>query len=47
MNQSDNVRALRPETVGSNLIVSVGYGDHAKLFPRSPRLAFEEIAPFA
>jgi 3-hydroxypropanoate dehydrogenase len=30
----------------SNLIVNIGYGDHAKLFPRSPRLPFDEIARF-
>lgn len=28
----------------SNLIINIGYGDHTKLFPRSPRLAYEEIA---
>jgi 3-hydroxypropanoate dehydrogenase len=28
----------------SNLIVNIGYGDHTKLFPRSPRLAYDEIA---
>ncbi len=28
----------------SNLIVNIGYGDHTKLFPRSPRLAYHEIA---
>jgi len=33
--------------VKSNLIVNIGYGDHAKLFPRNPRLAFDEIASFA
>jgi 3-hydroxypropanoate dehydrogenase len=27
-----------------NLICNLGYGDHAKLFPRSPRLEFEEAA---
>ncbi len=32
--------------VKSNLLVNIGYGDHAKLFPRSPRLAFDEIASF-
>ncbi len=26
----------------SNFLCSIGYGDRAKLFPRSPRLAFEE-----
>lgn len=27
-----------------NLIVNLGYGDHGKLFPRNPRLAFEEAS---
>jgi 3-hydroxypropanoate dehydrogenase len=30
-----------------NFIANIGYGDHSKLFPRSPRLDFEEIARFA
>ena len=34
-------------TVRSNFLCNIGYGDAAKLFPRSPRLAFEEIARFA
>lgn len=34
-------------TVRSNILVNIGYGDAAALFPRSPRLAFEEIARFA
>jgi 3-hydroxypropanoate dehydrogenase len=29
-------------TVKSNFICSVGYGDSSKLFPRSPRLTFDE-----
>src|SRR5579871_1648333 len=29
-------------TVKSNFICSLGYGDASKLFPRSPRLSFEE-----
>lgn len=29
-------------TVKSNFLCNLGYGDPAKLFPRSPRLAFEE-----
>jgi 3-hydroxypropanoate dehydrogenase len=29
------------------VLVNIGYGDHSKLFPRSPRLAYEEIARFA
>jgi 3-hydroxypropanoate dehydrogenase len=28
----------------SNVLINIGYGDHAKLFPRSPRFAFDEIA---
>ena len=28
----------------SNFLVNLGYGDHEKLFPRSPRLAFDEAA---
>jgi len=32
------------ETVKSNILVNIGYGDPAKLFPRSPRFSFEEIA---
>lgn len=30
-------------TVKSNFICSLGYGDTAKLFPRSPRPTFEEV----
>lgn len=33
--------------VRSNFIINIGYGDPAKLFPRSPRLSFDEIARFA
>jgi 3-hydroxypropanoate dehydrogenase len=28
----------------SNVLINIGYGDHTKLFPRSPRFSFEEIA---
>jgi 3-hydroxypropanoate dehydrogenase len=28
----------------SNVLINIGYGDHTKLFPRSPRFKFEEIA---
>ncbi len=31
-------------TVKSNVLVNIGYGDATKLFPRSPRLEFDEIA---
>ena len=30
--------------VKSNVIINIGYGDAAKLFPRSPRFAFDQIA---
>ena len=30
--------------VKSNVLINIGYGDAEKLFPRSPRLAFNEIA---
>jgi 3-hydroxypropanoate dehydrogenase len=32
--------------IKSNVLVNIGYGDPAKLFPRSPRLEFSEIATF-
>jgi 3-hydroxypropanoate dehydrogenase len=33
--------------VRSNVLVNIGHGDASKLFPRSPRLSFNEIARFA
>lgn len=30
--------------IKSNFLINLGYGDHAKLFPRSPRLPFDEAA---
>ncbi len=30
--------------VKSNVLVNIGYGDASKLFPRSPRFSFDEIA---
>ncbi len=30
----------------SSLLINIGYGDHTKLFPRSPRLAFHEVAAY-
>ena len=33
--------------VRANILVNIGYGDTAKLYPRSPRFAFHEIASFA
>lgn len=32
--------------IRSNVLVNIGYGDEAKLFPRSPRLDLAEIATF-
>lgn len=34
-------------TLRSNFLVNLGYGDAAKLFPRSPRLAFDEACSIA
>jgi len=34
-------------TVKSNILVNIGYGDVEKLFPRSPRFGFDEIAKIA
>ena len=34
-------------TVRANFLMNIGYGDPAKLFARSPRLDFDEIAQFA
>jgi len=33
-------------TIKANVIVNIGYGDDAKLFPRSPRLSFDQMAKF-
>src|SRR5713226_5266435 len=33
-------------TVKSNFLCNLGYGDASKLYPRSPRLAFEEACKF-
>jgi 3-hydroxypropanoate dehydrogenase len=30
--------------VKSNVLINIGYGDHEKLFPRSPRFSFDEMA---
>lgn len=30
--------------VKSNFLINLGYGDHAKVFPRNPRLSFAEAA---
>ena len=31
-----------PPSVKSNFLCNLGYGDHSKLFPRNPRLEFDE-----
>ena len=31
-------------TIKANVVINVGYGDDAKLFPRSPRLLFDQMA---
>lgn len=33
-------------TVKSNILINIGYGDAAKLFPRNPRFGFGDIASF-
>ncbi len=33
-------------SVKSNVLINIGYGDVSKLFPRSPRFDFEQIASF-
>ncbi len=30
--------------VKSNVLINIGYGEHEKLFPRSPRFSFDQIA---
>jgi 3-hydroxypropanoate dehydrogenase len=30
--------------VKSNVLINIGYGDHSKLFPRSPRFSFDQMA---
>ena len=30
--------------VKSNVLINIGYGDASKLFPRSPRLSFDQMA---
>lgn len=34
------------ETIKANVIINIGYGDDAKLFPRSPRFDFDQMAKF-
>ena len=44
----DNARVdkefFKGTPIKSNLLINLGYGDPSKLFPRSPRLSFEEAA---
>ena len=30
--------------IKANVIINIGYGDDAKLYPRGPRLAFDQMA---
>ena len=32
------------ERFKSNVLINIGYGERDKLFPRSPRFSFEQIA---
>jgi 3-hydroxypropanoate dehydrogenase len=41
--QAIDERFLKGTTWRSNLVCNLGYGDKDKLFPRSPRLAFDEV----
>jgi 3-hydroxypropanoate dehydrogenase len=31
-------------TIKANVVINIGFGDDAKLFPRSPRLSFDQMA---
>ena len=37
-----NAAFFKDGTVKANFVCNLGYGDHAKLFPRNPRLSFAE-----
>lgn len=37
-----NAEFFAGTSVKANFVCSLGYGDHSKLFPRSPRLSFDE-----
>jgi 3-hydroxypropanoate dehydrogenase len=39
--------AIKSNFIKSNFICGLGYGEPSKVFPRSPRLAFEEACSFA
>jgi 3-hydroxypropanoate dehydrogenase len=32
--------------IKANVLINIGYGDDAKLFPRNPRLTFDQMATF-
>jgi 3-hydroxypropanoate dehydrogenase len=32
--------------IKANVVINIGYGDDSKLFPRNPRLSFEQMAKF-
>ena len=44
---SKTVAFFAGTTVRSNFLINLGYGDTAGLFPRSPRLSFDEAARIA
>jgi 3-hydroxypropanoate dehydrogenase len=46
-NQKVDAAFFAGTTVKSNFLCNLGYGDPSKLFPRSPRLSFEEACRFA
>jgi 3-hydroxypropanoate dehydrogenase len=39
-----NAEFFAGTTLRSNFLINIGYGDTSKLYPRGPRLAFEEMA---
>jgi len=41
-NQKVDAAFFAGTTVKSNFLCSLGYGDASKVYPRSPRLSFEE-----
>lgn len=51
LNGFDNARVdadfFAGTTLRSSFMINIGYGDRTRLFPRSPRLDFSEIARFA
>ena len=42
LRQCEGRRGVLPRgNVKSNVLINIGYGDHEKLFPRSPRFSFD------